>query len=926
MLNRLSLRANIIGSVLGMAILAVILALTVAETYRQYAIDSQRTAFEQIIGLRVETLLQELTRVSHDLGQALQSEKGFRQLFRERNTAVLEQELDSQFHQYFVTAGIIKLESLAIYDDNFKVIARVFSDTSSTDAGCSSLHTRAASRKGPQRLKTITELCLVAGKPYFSLLLPVGGLRLKGYLEVVTDPMYSLRVIEQNLGMPLRMRYADGSIGYQSKDWPIGKAEQQGVIATFQPKTEQGEPAFSLSVARDISVFAGQLAAARDKYLAVVGGMSLLLALAMIYLLNKTALQPLHRLGDQLRNIRRDKKQLGKPVAVMGNAEICELASGFNEMTNELKELYDTLLNRNEELSQEIQVREYAERELKKHRNHLEELVEQRTQDLATARDAALEASRSKSLFLANMSHELRTPLNAIIGYSEILMEDAKESDDGHSVSDLKKVHAAGRHLLSLINDILDLTKIEAGKMDLYEEWFDVGQLVASVAQTIQPLVERSQDQLTVDCPSDIGNMYADSTKIRQTLFNLLNNACKFTQRGNVQLKVWREANGDGGQIFFSVKDNGIGMSREQQDKLFEAFSQADASATRKFGGTGLGLVISQHYCNMMGGHIHVASELGQGATFTVSLPLKKGPSQESLETLPDELAASWEAEAVASEARFSSLRRNAERRGHLSTVLVIDDDPSVHHVMTHYLTQKGFNVHTASNGAEGLELAAVIKPDVITLDVMMSGMDGWTVLKALKQNPKLSGIPVIMLTMAEDRSMGFSLGAIDYLSKPIEKERLFDVVNRCVRSDREGPVLIVEDNDALRTSIKDILELDGWSVKAVLSAESAFSSMGENPPALIMLDLVMPEMDGFEFLNQLKHNPRWSDIPVVVMTGKQLSEDERRQLQGRVAKVVNKAAYRHDELLDQVYHIVNKSLSGERRAAAKSGESIFIE
>jgi CheY-like chemotaxis protein len=526
------------------------------------------------------------------------------------------------------------------------------------------------------------------------------------------------------------------------------------------------------------------------------------------------------------------------------------------------------------------------------------------------------------------MSHELRTPLNAIIGYSEILMEDAIASDGGRSVPDLKKVHAAGKHLLSLINDILDLTKIEAGKMDLYEEWFDVGHLLKNIAETIQPLVLQNQNRLTIDCPTDVGNMYADSTKIRQTLVNLLNNACKFTQRGDVHVKVWREAKDENEQIFFSVQDSGIGMSREQQDKLFEAFSQADASATRKFGGTGLGLVISQHYCNMMGGHIHVASELGQGATFTVSLPLKKGPSQENVQTIPDELAASWQAEAVASEVRYSPMPQsdNVERREHLSTVLVIDDDPSVHDIMTHYLTQKGFNVHTASSGAEGLEQAADIKPDVITLDVMMPGMDGWAVLKALKQDPELCDIPVIMVSMVENRNMGFSLGAIDYLSKPIEKERLCDVVNRCVRSSREGTVLVVEDNDALRTSIKDILALDGWTVKAVQSAESAFSTMGENPPVLIMLDLMMPEMDGFEFLNQLQHNPRWSDIPVVVISGKQLSVEEHRQLQGRVAKVVNKAAYHHDELLDKVYHIVNKSLGSGKKVMSEFDETVFLD
>ena len=897
-----------------MGLLGIGLAVLVAETYREYAIDSQRAGFEQIIGLRVHTLLDELARVSHDLGQALQGDKRFRDMRNNNDATGLDEHLQSQFHQYFVTAGIIKLESLAVYDKNFNLFSRAVSETASVDSNCPNLHGRAAKRKGALRLKTITELCLVNGKPYFSMLLPIGGLSVKGYLEVVTDPVYSLRAIEPNLGMPLRINDVSGKTAYESKQWPSSKLKKHGVIASYRPLTESGEEAFTLSVVKDVSEFESQLATARNTYVAIAAGLSLLLAIAMISVLNKTALTPLRRLGDQLRRIRRDKKQLGTSVTVSGNLEVRELAAGFNEMTDELKTLYDTLLASNEELSQEIDIREYAENELKKHRDHLEELVEQRTLDLASARDAALEASRSKSLFLANMSHELRTPLNAIIGYSEILMEDLSEKGERRDVVDLEKIHSAGRHLLALINDILDLTKIEAGKMDLYEEWFDVSGMLKNVTDTIHPLFDKNNNQLEISCPVDIGDLYADMTKIRQSLFNLLGNASKFSAGGKVVLTVRREILNGQELICFSVKDNGIGMSQEQQEKLFEAFSQADPSTTRKFGGTGLGLVISQHFCKMMGGDIKIVSAQGQGATFTITLPVKKGPNI-SLEepNVPD---ISWRAGKPAVGERFvmTGELESTERREHVSRILVIDDDPSVRQIMTHFLNQKGFAVQTAASGEEGLELAAANKPDVITLDVMMPGLDGWEVLKAIKQNPELCDVPVILITMVENRGLGYSLGAVEYLSKPIDKNRLFNVLNRCVRHNSHSPVLIVEDNSALRESMRDILSMEGWEVDAVASAESAFSSIGEKPPALIMLDLMMPTMDGFEFLDQLRHNPRWRTIPVIVITAKDLTQEEMCRLQEQGAKVVNKSAFGHDELLQEINNLVDHRLSPERK------------
>lgn len=912
MFNRLSLRTNLVGSVLAMGVLGVILATLIAETYREHAIDSQRIAFEKIIALRVDAVLDELLRVSHNLGQAVQEEDSFRKLFRERNTDTLHEHLQSQFHQYFVTAGIIKLESLAVYDKNFKLVSRAISETGSVDSGCPSLYARAALRVGPKRLKTISELCLVNERPFLSQLVPIGGLSVKGYLEVVTDPVYSLREIETSLGMPLRITYKDESKAYSSEDWPVGKVGKGVVVAGYNPPTDSGELAFRMAVVRDVSEFESQLTATRNTYVLIMVGISLLLAFLMIVLLNKTALTPLHRLVDRLRSIHDDKKKLGDPVIVSGNQEIRELASGFNEMTNELKELYDTLLSRNSDLSQEINDREFAERELKKHRDHLEDLVEQRTLDLSSARDAALEASRSKSIFLANMSHELRTPLNAIIGYSEILLDDLDETLDDKTGPDLRRIHSAGKHLLSLINDILDLTKIETGKMDLYEEWFDVKEMLGSVASTILPLLKTNNNSFRLVCPDDIGDLYADVTKIRQALFNLLSNSSKFSRDDEVVLTVSRKVINGKEDIYFEVKDNGIGMSQEQQERLFEAFSQADPSTTRKFGGTGLGLVISQHICNMMGGGIQLSSKLGGGSLFTIILPVKKGADLSEQKNGTQLQGLAWRSNAIAADNRFSAERSgdDIDRREKVSMVLVIDDDPSVRQIITHFLMQKGFSVQSAESGKEGLLMAKELKPDAITLDVMMPGLDGWSVLETLKSDPELQDIPVILVTMVENRSMGYSLGATEYLSKPVDKERLFTVLKRSVRTQLAGPLLVIEDSDSMRESLRDMLVLEGWEVNAVSTAESALSGIAKNPPSLIILDIIMPEMDGFEFLSQLRSNLRWRNIPVLIVTGKDLTEDELAMLDRNAAKVLSKASFSHDDLLVEVYNTVKDSLS----------------
>lgn len=411
-----------------------------------------------------------------------------------------------------------------------------------------------------------------------------------------------------------------------------------------------------------------------------------------------------------------------------------------------------------------------------------EQEIRRANADLAAARDQALNASRTKSDFLANMSHELRTPLNAIIGYSEMLREETENSGQTNLTSDLQKIHTSGHHLLTLINDILDLSKIEAGKMELYLETFDIPTLMDEIVTTVRPLMDQGGNTLSVHCPHDLGEMKADITKVRQALFNLLSNASKFTDRGIITLSVSRHTEDSGDWINFEVRDNGIGMSKEQMNKLFQYFTQADPSTTRQYGGTGLGLAISQRFCRMMGGDINVESELDHGSVFTIRLRAVTRPAASDILVEYGE-APPYRKLAVVPEQTQVTEDQQTERRKQPSTVLVIDDDPAMLEMTERFLGKAGFRVESASDGRAGLRAARALEVNVIVLDVMIPGMDGWAVLSALKQDQKLATIPVIMLSVVDDKSKGYALGATDYLMKPVNGKTLIAVVKNVVRA-----------------------------------------------------------------------------------------------------------------------------------------------
>ena len=518
--------------------------------------------------------------------------------------------------------------------------------------------------------------------------------------------------------------------------------------------------------------------------------------------------------------------------------------------------------------------------------------AEREEEEASLARLEAEQANQAKSAFLANMSHELRTPMNAILGYSEMLIEEAEDLEPADFVPDLEKIQAAGKHLLGLINDVLDLSKIEAGKMTLYLEDFDLSAALSEVVSTVEPLFEKNRNQLVVDCPGGIGVIHADLTKFRQCLLNLLSNATKFTEHGSITLTVRSVRGQEAERIQVAVADTGIGMTPEQMERLFESFSQADSSTTRKYGGTGLGLAISRRFCRLMGGDITVASTPGVGSTFTMELP-RQVVDPEAAPIPP----------AQAADAPDPEMPPVAPR----GTVLVIDDDPTTGELIQRHLARQGYRVEVAAAGDEGLAMAKVLKPDVITLDVMMPGIDGWAVLAALKADSELAAIPVVMMSMLDNRDLALSLGAADSLGKPVQRSTLDHLLGTIESVERPHParLLVVEDEPANAELLKRVLERQGWCVEQASNGEDALAAVARQRPDLIVLDLMMPGMDGLTFLEKLRSNPMAISIPVLVLTAKDLTDADQNRLHGRVREVLHKGEFSAVALTEQINAIL---------------------
>jgi PAS domain S-box-containing protein len=523
-----------------------------------------------------------------------------------------------------------------------------------------------------------------------------------------------------------------------------------------------------------------------------------------------------------------------------------------------------------------------------------EESLRMMNEELALARDRALEANRTKSSFVANMSHELRTPLNAIIGYSEMLQEDVALLGLEDFEGDLKKIYKAGRHLLDLINDILDMTKIEAGKLKIHFDDFNLPVLVWDTCNTVKSLLTKNNNNLEIDCDPDLGDIRTDMTRLRQILLNLLSNAGKFTKSGEIKVKVTRQTLDHTEYFCFEVSDTGIGISPENIQNLFQAFNQVDNSTTRQYGGTGLGLAISQRLCQMMGGEIMLESELGKGSTFTVRLPVNYELAKKNLQNL----------QPKRSRTSKISYQRSDKFRGRQPSILVIDDDLTVHQYTQSYLGDLGVAIYSAFSGEEGINLAQDILPDAIILDIQMPTMSGWDVLKELKCQPLTSGIPIILLTINDEQHESYEVGANDYLFKPIDRDRLITTVDK-YRADSQSrlSVLVVEDDINVRSMLKRMLEKENCIVSEAQDGYEALEIMLNQAPQLILLDLMMPNVDGFEFIHllRLQQHMDVTTTPIVILTAKDLNNDDYIRLSGSVQKILQKSNTTSTEILAEI-------------------------
>jgi signal transduction histidine kinase/DNA-binding response OmpR family regulator len=499
--------------------------------------------------------------------------------------------------------------------------------------------------------------------------------------------------------------------------------------------------------------------------------------------------------------------------------------------------------------------------------------AEQQARRAEEARVAAEHANLLKSQFLANMSHELRTPLNSIINFTRILIAGVRGPVNEEQIDYLNRVRQSGEHLLGLINDILDLSKIEAGRLELHREPLLPAELVQSVVETAVGLIKGKPIELRKDVAPGLPPIVADRTRVRQILLNLISNAAKFTESGTITVQVSRTDT----EMIFSVTDTGIGIAPEDHQAVFEEFRQVDGNSDRHYEGTGLGLSICRRLIQLHGGRIWLESTLGAGSTFWFSLPY-----------------------VMAESAEPAVMTYTSPAETSVATVLVIDDDPSAIEIIATYLERDRYRVYGVSDSRRVVSEALRIQPAAIILDVLMPHKDGWEVLRELKADPLLRSIPILLYTIVEEQKLGFYLGASAYLVKPVDEVQLRETVNRLVSND--ATIMVIDDDpNALEIVTQQLQQAGGYTVVTADGGQVGLDRIATTPPDLIILDLMMPEVDGFAVLDRLDRDPQTRTIPVVVLTAKDLTEQDRDYLSKRVNGLLMKGLTTHQQLLDKV-------------------------
>ncbi|HEX8411263.1 MAG TPA: response regulator [Thermoanaerobaculia bacterium] len=494
--------------------------------------------------------------------------------------------------------------------------------------------------------------------------------------------------------------------------------------------------------------------------------------------------------------------------------------------------------------------------------------------ELAAANRRIQEADNLKSQFLANMSHELRTPMNSIIGFSEILTERLDGKIEPKHLGFLRHIQTSGTHLLGIINDVLDLSKIEAGKMEIYPEYFAIAPVIDNVCQVMRGMTRATQ-KIVVDVPPNLPQVETDLAKFKQVLYNLISNAVKFSP---AEARIVVRAEVVENTVTVSVTDEGIGIAPEHHGLIFEEFRQVDGTARREFGGTGLGLALVKRFVELQGGNVRVDSTLGAGSTFTFTLPVR---SRAAVVTRTPEAAVP-----------------RAPR------VLVVEDDANAYELIASALGSAGYIAVRARHGDEAIRLAKESNPIAVTLDLVLPGMDGWEVLKRLKSDDATRGLPVVIISMVDNRDLGMALGADDYFVKPVDRARLLERLRGITSRNGSRRLLVIDDDAGMHALLGEELSSLGYAVDNAMSGEEGLRSAAEKSPDVIILDLMMPGMSGFEVAGALKDNPRTADIPILVLTSKEISSADRALLHTKVSSYVQKGTSAREQLVREIRRV----------------------